>query len=761
MKAVGLTLLIIFGGSIVYGATQRTATTDIRQAGPSVWVASSGYFEVRIEASPTPSLTIYKRINGQNKKIAKFPLLADLAFKTSGEELTGKASLINGRVEKAQRGGTLVFKYALASGGQQTLQLHFFDRYFTYQSSWQIADSAGRPYWIKYFAQTDSDATSDSSFSVENDEISTWTPDLYRAFIPEHGLSRVILSTHASSGPDSYLRGFGAGSPLVPPYIASLRAGSEWWGIGTVALPDTADGLDLTVGRDQFGISFGAGQVPARQSKIEGPIVGVYFGDQPESILSQYFSSLKSEEGDPVSEQSKLWHTWWSEPIYCTWGEQAYAARIAEGTLQEDHGGRYITDANLSKWINLAKQQHLPFGTVIIDLGWMLDYGDFEPNPARFANLRKTIDHLHSEGLHVLLWIPMYEATGSLFSPDKTVSDVATKHPDWLIKSRSGHTTDVFDFTNPAVRAYVKERIHYLLTSEANGLNADGLKVDFMDRVPDPAESDFYDASWGVGELMQARVLSLFYSSAKEAKSDALIDSSFMNPLFKNWQDIVRLNDDVSNSIATYWWRAWAASLNEVPAIDGDDWWAMKRYFVPLTLAKAAWGIPNVYAIEYRGELGTQGPIGGISSIASGGYPVSISDSDYRRVSAILQVYRHAPASNAQRVSVSPNLREASRTYSNGPMAGQLAATTLNHGFALATYDRSSVWVTSVSDDELVVPIPKGAHIARVFVVGFDGKRQVVQFQIEANGDVRIRAQDSAEGSAYYAIDYGEQRHAQ
>lgn len=759
MKAAGLPLLVVFGWSLVNAAAQPPRPISIKQAGKGIWVASSEHFEVRIEGSPTPSLTIDKKSNGQIKKLGRFPLLADLASNADGGDANATATLIEESPEKA--GDMLVLKYAVAADSQETLKFHFFDQYFTYQSSWENADTSGRPFWIRYFTRSGTNITLEPPFSVENDEISTWTPDLYDALIPERGLSKVILSTHSSSGPGSYLRGFGAGSPLVPPYIASIRAGTEWWGIGTVAVPATSDGLDLTVGRHYFGVSFGSGQVRDHQSKIDGPIVGIFFGDRPRSILSQYLSALNSEASNSNKRQRKEWHVWWSEPIYCTWGEEAYAARVTEGTLQEDHGGRYINDTNLSKWINLAKERHLPFGTVIIDLGWMLDYGDFEPNPARFTDLRKTIDHLHTEGLHVLLWIPMYEATGKLFSPDKSVSDVSKTHPDWLIKNRNGQSTDIFDFTNPAVRAYVKERIHFLLTSDANGLNADGLKVDFMDRVPDPAESDFYDASWGVGELMQARVLSLIYTSAKEAKSDALIDSSFMNPLFKDWQDIVRLNDDVSNSIATYWWRAWAASLNEVPAIDGDDWWAMKRYFVPLTLAKAAWGIPNLYAIEYRGELGTQGPIGGISSIASGGYPVTISDTDYRRVSAILRVYRHAPASNGEKVVVKPKLREAWRKYSSGPMGGQLAATTLNHGFALATYDGSSVWVTSVSDDEVVVPIPKGQHVTKVYVVGFDGKRKEVQFHIEPDGDARIRVKDSAGGAAYYAIDYADPNHGQ
>ena len=262
----------------------------------------------------------------------------------------------------------------------------------------------------------------------------------------------------------------------------------------------------------------------------------------------------------------------------------------------------------------------------------------------------------------MLLWIPMYEATGTLFNLDKTQSEVAAHHPEWLVHTREGKVSDIFDYTNPEARDYLRSRIHYMLSSDTLGLNADGLKVDFIDRLPNPAASTFHDPSWGIGEAMSAKVMELIYTSAREVKADALIDSSFMNPLFHAWQNVIRLNDDVSNAVETYWWRAWTASVNGVRLIDGDDWWAMERYLVPLTLAKSAWGIPNLYAIEYRGSLGTDATNGS----ASGGYPVAISQNSYRQVQAILDVYGHAPADSTQEPTVDPALQKAGRRYTHG-----------------------------------------------------------------------------------------------
>ena len=248
---------------------------------------------------------------------------------------------------------------------------------------------------------------------------------------------------------------------------------------------------------------------------------------------------------------------------------------------------------------------------------------------------------------------------------------------------------------------------------------------------------------------MNAKAMELIYSSAKEAKADALIDSSFMNPLFHSWQDVIRLNDDVSNAVETYWWRARTASVNGVRLIEGDDWWAMERYFVPLTLAKSAWGIPNVYALEYRGSLGTEMTEG----LASGGYPVDISASSYRRMKAVLDVYEHAPADNTQEPVVNPVLQKAGRRYSEGPLKGFFAAQTLNFGHVLVTYGPQVAKLTSIADCDVSVSLPDDFVAKRVSAVGFDGEKKEVAFR-QQDGSVDFAVQDSASGIHSYEIEY-------
>jgi len=175
----------------------------------------------------------------------------------------------------------------------------------------------------------------------------------------------------------------------------------------------------------------------------------------------------------------------------------------------------------------------------------------------------------------------------------------------------------------------------------------------------------------------------------------------------------------------------------------------MERYFVPLTLAKSAWGIPNIYALEYRGNLGTEAT----TSIASGGYPVEISQGAYRRVKAILDVYEHAPADSTQEPAVDPVLQKATRRYTEGPLKGFYAAQTLNFGRVLVTYSPDRALLTSIADGDVSVPLPDGFFANAVLAVDFDGKKKQVVFN-QHDASVRFGVEDSSKGTHSYEIDY-------
>src|SRR5215469_13326805 len=587
--------LIVVGSSRAFGEVHLVADSETSAE------ISADTYRVKMNFVPDPNITVFSQEHGTREQIGSFPL-EGFAATAGNTSPAGAARFI--RATKESNHGDWLFRisYAVSAREQHLVTLKFSPSFFSYSLSLRKEDPREITDLLYLAGNGHDEQVRYGQGSFE--QLHTWTPDLYDVFLPDVALSRLSLPPRMGSDDPGYIRGQQAGSPLVGPYLAAVRSGSAWWGIGTLGIPNTYNGLGIVIGRSLFAVRYQtASQVSAQENRLDGPTLGFYFGQNPDEILTSYKASLQLTMG--TTPRSPM-PTWWSRPIYCSWGDQAYAARIREGLLDETHASRYGTEKDVDHWLAIANREKLPIGTVILDLGWMQGYGDFEPNPKHFSDLRAYIDKLHAKGMHVLLWIPMYEATGALFNVEKTQSDVAASHPEWLVETRDGKRTDWFDYTNPDVRSYLRSRIHYMLASDAGALNADGLKIDFIDRLPDPAVSTFHDPSWGIGEMMSAKLMELIYMSAKQAKPDALIDSSVMNPLFHAWQDVIRLNDDVSNAEDTYWWRAGTAAANGVRLIDGDDWWAMERYFVPLTLAKSAWGIPNIYALEYRGTLGTE-----------------------------------------------------------------------------------------------------------------------------------------------------------
>jgi len=708
---------------------------------------SADRYQVKLRFSPDPEITVWSLL-GDRKwgEIGSFPLQGFARSSPSLQDDASAPQFIRATKEIKNDALLLTVLYGFPGGDQHQVVLRFEPLFFSYSLS--VVKGQPREITEILYLAGNGNKGQIKYGQGKFEQVRTWTPDLYDVLIPEVGLSRLSLPPRGESDDPGYIRGQQAGSPLVCPYVIAVRSGNSWWGVGTIGIPNTYNGLGVVIGRSSFSARYQtASQVSAQEKGISGPALGFYFGGNPEEILANYRASLPPSKVSASSSSASP--AWWSRPIYCSWGDQVYTSRMREGRLDESSGPRYATEKDIERWLAIAEREKLSIGTVILDLGWMWGYGDFAPHPGHFSDLRAYIDRLHGRGFHVLLWMPMYEATGTLFNLDKTRSDVAAKHPEWLVHTREGALTDIFDYTNRSTRDYVHSRIRYMLSSSPEALNADGLKIDFIDRLPDPAVSAFHDPSWGIGEAMSANVMELIYTSAKEAKADALIDSSFMNPLFHAWQDVIRLNDDVSNAVETYWWRAWSASVSGVRLIDGDDWWAMERYFVPLTLAKSAWGIPNVYALEYRGNLGTEAS----STIASGGYPVDIPPNSYRQVKAIMDVYGNAPADNTQEPVVEPGLQKAGRRYTDGPLKGFFAAQTLNFGRVLVTYSAQTAKLTSIADGEVSVPLPDGFLARSVSAVDFDGIKKEIIFR-QQDGCVQFAVEDSARGIHSYEIDY-------
>lgn len=296
-------------------------------------------------------------------------------------------------------------------------------------------------------------------------------------------------------------------------------------------------------------------------------------GESDHNLLARGLQQIYPKVRKNILAKSNL--SWWSQPIYCGWGDQVSTAMWMEGVGPEARAITYCTQGLHERWVARLDEANVPFETIIIDNGWS-PAGTWEPDVNKWPDLRRFIDKQHQAGRKVLLWLAAWLWEGI---PD-----------EWCIFAGDEKLT--VDPTNPKYREFVRKQVHRLLSPD--GFNADGFKIDQLSYCPTQRKPrggaqfgrtncldevtqtmKLYDQSkWGC-ELMYLHQKDI-YDAAKSAKPDCLITSSTVHPYFYDSFDIVRLHDtglvegDVIDSMRS---RAdvVSAALPGMP-IDADDW---------------------------------------------------------------------------------------------------------------------------------------------------------------------------------------------
>jgi hypothetical protein len=282
---------------------------------------------------------------------------------------------------------------------------------------------------------------------------------------------------------------------------------------------------------------------------------------------------------------------WWHEPIFCGWGAQCFLARdtgrfAGELATQENYDG-FLAE--------LEREQVVP-GIVVIDDKWQVGYGTNEPDTAKWPDLRGWIAERHERGARVLLWWKAWD-------PEGLPPELCVRNPDGVPVA--------VDPTNPDTRAELRAQMLRLLGPD--GLDADGLKIDFTARTPSGRALTTHGRGWGIALLHE--LLRVVYEAAKEAKPDALVITHAPHPSFADVTDMIRLNDMVrteapdarSGVVAQMRHRAEVArSACPQLLIDTDDWsvpsLAEWREYVE---AKPLLGVPSLYyarGVDATGE---------------------------------------------------------------------------------------------------------------------------------------------------------------
>ncbi|HUQ22611.1 MAG TPA: hypothetical protein VM049_06305 [Gaiellaceae bacterium] len=276
----------------------------------------------------------------------------------------------------------------------------------------------------------------------------------------------------------------------------------------------------------------------------------------------------------PVAEREQP--DWWTSPIFCGWGAQFH--------LYESSGVSPMAQAtqeNYDAFLTHLEGERLVPGIVVLDDKWQTAYGTNQPDEAKWPDLKGWIAARRERGQHVLLWWKAWDPEGL--------------PPELCVRNPEGVPIAV-DPGNEETRAELQRQVARMLGAE--GLDADGLKIDFTARTPSGHALSAAGSGWGIALLHE--LLAVVYTAAKAAKPDALIITQTPHPAFVDVTDMIRLNDIIGGHESVVPQMRFRAELTAAACpellIDTDDWripsLAAWREYLGM---KAELGVPSLY----------------------------------------------------------------------------------------------------------------------------------------------------------------------
>ena len=267
---------------------------------------------------------------------------------------------------------------------------------------------------------------------------------------------------------------------------------------------------------------------------------------------------------------------WWAAPMFCGWGAQFHLFEASGVSAMAQ-----ATQANYDAFLDQLEREGLVPGTVVLDDKWQTAYGTNEPDEEKWPDLEGWIAARHERGQHVLLWWKAWDPEGF--------------PPELCIRTPDGQPVAI-DPTSAEARELLAAQMTRLLG--ADGLDADGLKVDFTARTPSGHALTAAGEGWGIALLH--RLLATVYDAAKAAKPDALIVTQTPHPAFVDVADMIRLNDMIGGHDSVVPQMRFRAEVTRAALpellIDTDDWRVPSREAWREYLeVKGELGVPSLY----------------------------------------------------------------------------------------------------------------------------------------------------------------------
>jgi hypothetical protein len=383
----------------------------------------------------------------------------------------------------------------------------------------------------------------------------------------------------------------------APARHATHVPGGDWLAVGVVAAVADMRFTELRYEPVDGGflLELDYGGHTTVSGSYETPAVVIRPAEDPWRALATYREDLIGRGFAPAGPATAR-HRWWTEPIFCGWGAQCARAAWPDA---RDEPASHLTGPQLARqdlydeWLaRLAAHDIVP-GTVVVDDRWQAAYGTGEPDISRWPDLRLWVKARHRAAQRVLLWWKAWDPEG--LPEDECVLDPAG-------------APVAADPGSPAYLDRLARRVTWLLGPD--GVDADGLKIDFTQRAPTgrllrrPGAPD--DAPWGIAALHA--MLRTIYRAAKAAKHDALVVTHTPHPGFADVTDMIRLNDvlerDPQGAMVpavdqlAFRHAVVAQSLPGHP-VDTDQWpLADRATWRSYVAAQGTFGVPALYYVE-------------------------------------------------------------------------------------------------------------------------------------------------------------------
>ena len=278
---------------------------------------------------------------------------------------------------------------------------------------------------------------------------------------------------------------------------------------------------------------------------------------------------------------------WWQEPIFCGWGAQVHLGETSGRPAAE-----FASQERYDAFLGRLDSEGVAPGTVVLDDKWQTAYGTNEPDEAKWPDLRAWIARRHERGQKVLLWWKAWDPEGL--------------GPELCIRNPDGAPV-ALDPTNPDAREELTRQLAELLSPD--GLDADGLKIDFTARAPSGYALELHGDTWGIALLHE--LLAVVHAAAKAAKPEALLVTQVPHPAFADVADMIRLNDMIGGHASVVPQMRFRAAVSRAACpellVDTDDWRVPSREAWREYLeAKPELGVPSLYYATHVDATGEE-----------------------------------------------------------------------------------------------------------------------------------------------------------